>query len=77
MSFDPDKRGLYSALVRSISPRGLAYLHLVEPGIAGAIDSADHAEPITSAELGALFDGPVIVTGGHTPWSAAASSSLT
>lgn len=72
-AFDPDKRGLYSALVRSISPRGLAYLHLVEPGIAGAIDSADHAEPITSAELGALFDGPVIVTGGHTPWSAAAA----
>ncbi|GLU72484.1 alkene reductase [Paenarthrobacter ureafaciens] len=71
--FDPDKRALYCALVRSISPRGLAYLHLVEPGIAGAVDSADHAEPITSSELGALFDGPVIVTGGHTPRTAAAT----
>jgi N-ethylmaleimide reductase len=73
--FDPDKRGLYSALVRSVSERGLAYLHLVEPGIAGSLDARPDAETIESAELGGLFDGPVIVTGGHTPDTAAAAVS--
>ena len=42
--FDPDKRGLYSALVRGVSERGLAYLHLVEPGIAGSLDARPDAE---------------------------------
>lgn len=69
--FDEDKRSLYSTLVRSINPRGLAYLHLVEPGIAGSLDAAADGEAIESAELGGLFDGPVIVTGGHTPPTAA------
>ncbi|MFJ4264393.1 alkene reductase [Paenarthrobacter nicotinovorans] len=69
--FDENKRSLYSELVTSISPRGLAYLHLVEPGIAGSIDAGPDGETIESGELGALFDGPVIVTGGHTPPTAA------
>lgn len=71
--FDPDKRGLYSALVRGASDRGLAYLHLVEPGIAGSLDTRTDDDTIESAELGGLFDGPVIVTGGHTPRTAAAA----
>ncbi|BCW58593.1 alkene reductase [Arthrobacter sp. StoSoilB20] len=71
--FDPDKRGIYSELVRGISERGLAYLHLVEPGIAGSLDTNPQDGAIESAELGSLFDGPVIVTGGHTPRTAAAA----
>jgi N-ethylmaleimide reductase len=70
---DPDKRSLYSALVRGVNERGLAYVHLVEPGIAGAVDTDADADAIKSAELGDLFDGPVIVTGGHTPQTAAAA----
>lgn len=69
--FDEDKRSLYSSLVRSINPRGLAYLHLVEPGIAGSLDANPEGETIPSADLGGLFDGPVILTGGHTPPTAA------
>lgn len=71
--YDPDKRSLYSALVRGISERGLAHLHLVEPGIAGSLDARTDDDTIESAELGGLFDGPVIVTGGHTPRTAAAA----
>ncbi|WP_430296679.1 alkene reductase [Sinomonas sp. B1-1] len=70
---DPDKRGLYSAVVRLASARGLSYLHLVEPGIAGSTEAADARDTVvSSAELGALFNGPLIVTGGHTAESAAA-----
>lgn len=68
---DPDKRTLYSTLVRGVNDRGLAYLHLVEPGIAGATDAPTDGDFLQSAELSELFDGPVIVTGGHTPQSAA------
>ena len=71
--FDPDKTGIYSELVRRISKRGLAYLHLVEPGIAGSLDTDPNDGRIESADLGSLFDGPVIVTGGHTPRTAAAA----
>ncbi|MFJ5956455.1 alkene reductase [Paenarthrobacter sp. NPDC092416] len=70
---DPDKRSLYSALVRGINERGLAYLHLVEPGIAGAVDAPTSDDVLQSAELSQLFDGPVIVTGGHTPQTAASA----
>ncbi|WP_415853280.1 alkene reductase [Sinomonas sp. G460-2] len=69
---DPDKRSVYSEAVRIASRRGLAYLHLVEPGIE-ASDDVDLGEDwIPSGELAALFDGPVIVTGGHTAETASA-----
>ena len=70
---DPDKRGLYRTAVRLAAARGLAYVHIVEPGIAGSTDVEDpRAEAVTSADLGSRFEGPVIVTGGHTAESAAA-----
>lgn len=69
---DPDKEALYSALVRDINDRGLAYLHLVEPGIAGSMSVDSDPEAIPTAKLAALFNGPVIVTGGLSPESAAA-----
>ncbi|MDQ4490110.1 alkene reductase [Sinomonas sp. ASV486] len=70
---DPDKRGVYSAVVRLASARGLAYLHFVEPGIAGSVDvEGDRAAVVPTSDLAAHFAGPVIVTGGHTAESAAA-----
>jgi N-ethylmaleimide reductase len=69
---DPEKEALYSALVRNIHDRGLAYLHLVEPGIAGAMSVESDPAAIPSADLGRLFEGPVIVTGGLSAESAAA-----
>lgn len=64
-AIDPDKEGMYSAIIRSLSGTGLAYLHLVEPEIAGSTTVAAARDAIPTRKLSALFDGPVIVTGGH------------
>lgn len=69
---DPEKEALYSEVVRNIHDRGLAYLHLVEPGIAGAMSVDSDPAAIPSADLARLFEGPVIVTGGLSAESAAA-----
>lgn len=69
---DPDKKSLYSALIRNVNARGLAYLHLVEPGIAGSLSVNSDPESIPSADLARLFDGPVIITGGLSAETAAA-----
>ena len=65
-SVDEDKAALHSHVISSIDHYGLAYLHLVEPGISGATseDSGTHAVP--SETLSALFHGPVILTGNQT-----------
>ncbi len=62
---DSDKRALYSAVVRRLNGLGLAYLHLVEPEIAGSTTVDRPADSIPTASLASLFDGAVIVTGGH------------
>ncbi|WP_255770566.1 alkene reductase [Pseudarthrobacter sulfonivorans] len=67
---DTDKRTLYSTAVRTLNELGLAYLHLVEPEIAGSTTVARPEDSIPTAELAALFDGVVIVTGGHDQTSA-------
>ncbi|MEW1811950.1 alkene reductase [Pseudarthrobacter phenanthrenivorans] len=69
---DPDKFGIYSETIRLANNWKLAYLHLVEPGIEGGGDAEAGDDWIPSSELSALFDGPVIVTGGHTAETAAA-----
>lgn len=67
---DTDKRRLYTAVVHELNSRGLSYLHLVEPGIAGSTTVAQPEAAVPTAELAALFDGVVIVTGGHDRASA-------
>lgn len=67
---DSEKRALYSTVVRQLSGSGIAYLHLVEPEIAGSTTVDRPAASIPTAELAALFDGVVIVTGGHDQASA-------
>ncbi|MDE8586064.1 alkene reductase [Arthrobacter sp. NQ4] len=67
---DTDKRTLYSTVVRTLNGMGVAYLHLVEPEIAGSTTVDRPAGFIPTAEFAALFDGPVIVTGGHSQASA-------
>src|SRR5699024_56571 len=63
---DSDKRRLYTAVVERLNAYGLAYLHLVEPGIAGSTSAEIAEAAIPTAELVERFSGPVIVTGGHT-----------
>jgi N-ethylmaleimide reductase len=66
---DSDNRTLYSTVVRQLNELGLAYLHLVEPEIAGSTTVDRPADSIPTSELAALFDGVVIVTGGHDQYS--------
>jgi N-ethylmaleimide reductase len=67
---DSDKRTLYSTVVRDLNELGIAYLHLVEPEIAGSTTVDRPADSIPTAELAAMFDGVVVVTGGHDQASA-------
>lgn len=69
-AIDSDQRTLYSTVISRLNDFGLAYLHLVEPEIAGATTVQRPSEAIPTAELASLFDGPVIVTGGHDMHSA-------
>ena len=65
---DSDTVSHFSHVIRELSKRGLAYLHLIEPrassaGIAddASVDSADNASLFRR-----LFDGPMITAGGYT-----------
>lgn len=69
-AIDSDKRALFSAAIRRLNGYSLAYLHLVEPGIAGSTNAPQTNDPIPTEDLAALFTGTVIVTGGHTKHSA-------
>lgn len=62
---DSNKLSLYSSVVRSLSDLQVAYLHLVEPEIAGSTTVDRPTDSIPTDKLAALFDGVVIVTGGH------------
>lgn len=69
-ALDDDKRALHGHVVSSLSDRGLAYLHLVEPEIAGSETTDAAHDDVPNAWLSSLFDGPVIITGGQTLSSA-------
>ena len=65
---DSDTVPHFSHVIRELSKRSLAYMHLIEPrassaGIAddASIDSADNASLFRR-----LFDGPMITAGGYT-----------
>ncbi|XVQ09580.1 alkene reductase [Spirillospora sp. CA-255316] len=68
---DSDPKHLYSEVVTALAPRGLAYLHLVEPTIAGSetVEAAEDAIP--TAHFRSLYPGTIIVAGDHTPESGA------
>lgn len=66
---DSDTVTYFSYVIRELSRRGVAYLHLIEPrassvGFAdnASVDSADNASLFRH-----LFDGPMITAGGYTP----------
>ncbi|MDO5511744.1 alkene reductase [Corynebacterium sp.] len=65
-ALDEDKRALHRHVVSSLAGRGLAYLHLVEPEIAGSSTAEVAEDAVPTAELRPLIDAPVIITGGHT-----------
>ncbi|MDR7292838.1 alkene reductase [Pseudoglutamicibacter albus] len=65
-AIDSDKRALFTAVIQRLNELDVAYLHLVEPGIAGAGSAETRGDEVPTSYYSALFDGPVIVTGGLT-----------
>ncbi len=72
---DSDPPRLYTHVVRELSRRRVAYVHLIEPRAtnAGDDDTQTAGLPSALAEIGAAFDGPVISAGGYTPLTAEAA----
>ncbi len=70
-AIDSDKLSLFSCVISKLNTLNLAYLHLIEPGIAGSTTQLTTDDPIPTSDLAALFDGTVIVTGGLNAESAA------
>lgn len=71
---DSDPEALFEYVVAALATRDLAYLHLVEPGIAGDSDSAAARRPadnIDSAWVRKRYPGNVIATGGYAYGQAA------
>jgi len=68
---DSDKRALYDDVVEALSSRQLAYLHLVEPTIAGSMTVEASPDDIPSAHFRNLYRGTLIVSGDHTVESGA------
>jgi len=67
---DENKEALHAYVVDSLNTYGLAYLHLVEPEIAGAETITPTDDTVPTAMLSGLFQGAVVVTGEHTLASA-------
>ncbi|KAH7079856.1 hypothetical protein BKA63DRAFT_540928 [Paraphoma chrysanthemicola] len=61
----------FSSLIKKLSGRGLAYIHLVEARVAGNLDVEGAVEETLDFALDAWGDaGPVIIAGGFTPETA-------
>lgn len=70
---DPQKTELFTHVVRGLSKRGLAYLHLVEPEAGGPGTGGSEQISVTTGEFVRMFGGQVISTGNHHARSAEAA----
>ena len=62
--FDRDPIALFSYAAGQLNKFGLAYLHLIEPRIKGAIEEVEGLEPIAAMHLRKIFKGTIIAAGG-------------
>ena len=69
---DSDPIALFNWLAKALSDLGLAYLHLIEPRIAGSELTHPGQGAVASERLSPIFGGKMIVAGGFEPDSAAA-----
>ncbi|PLP99593.1 alkene reductase [Cupriavidus pauculus] len=62
---DSDPEGLFTYVAAELDKLDLAYLHLIEPRIAGNIeDDARNQQPVAAKLLRQVFKGPIIAAGG-------------
>lgn len=69
---DSDPAATFGHAARELDAFGLAYLHVIEPRVAGSQEVAEGAHAVAARELRAVFHGPVIAAGGFSPETAAA-----
>lgn len=70
---DSDPKALFSYVAQKLSQMGIAYLHVIEPRIAGSNLIHDTQGPIASEWLRPIFQGKLIAAGGFEPETAAAA----
>ncbi|MBN3566218.1 alkene reductase [Burkholderia cenocepacia] len=70
---DSDPHALFTYVASALDTLGIAYLHLIEPRIAGAAeDETRDQHPVAARMLRTHFRGPIIVAGGFDGDSAEA-----
>ncbi|SPB17098.1 N-ethylmaleimide reductase [Caballeronia novacaledonica] len=70
---DSDPKALFAYVATELDKLGIAYLHLIEPRIAGNVEDASQDQtPVAAKTLRAHFRGPIIVAGGFDGASAEA-----
>jgi N-ethylmaleimide reductase len=68
---DSDPKALFGYVADALNRFGLAYLHIIEPRVEGAIVVAEGQGPIAAQHLRQIFKGTIIAAGGFEPKSAA------
>ena len=70
---DSDPATLFAYVADELDKLGIAYLHLIEPRIAGNVeDDARDQQPVAARTMRAHFHGPIVVAGGFDGASAEA-----
>lgn len=72
-ALDSDKRSLFTEAVSTLAGMHLAYLHLIEPTIAGSQTVEAANDGIPSSFFRSLYPGTLIVSGDHTARTGAAA----
>jgi N-ethylmaleimide reductase len=68
---DSDPAALFAYVAGELDKLGIAYLHLIEPRIAGNVeDGTRDQQPVASRTLRAHFHGPIVAAGGFDGASA-------
>jgi N-ethylmaleimide reductase len=70
---DSDPLALLDCVAKQLNRFGLAYLHIIEPGIKANVLIAEGQGHIATARLRKVFAGRIIATGGFKPETAAAA----
>lgn len=70
---DSNPIATFSYAAEQLNALGLAYLHIIEPRVAGSQVVEEGAAPIASRALRKVFSGPIIAAGGFDAVTAAAA----
>nr|WKF55625.1 N-ethylmaleimide reductase [Paraburkholderia busanensis] len=70
---DSNPSATFSYAAQQLNGLGVAYLHIIEPRVAGSQVVEEGAAPVASRALRQVFSGPIIAAGGFSVASAAAA----